>query len=482
MNLGILSDPVRDENNSAQNHRQRRALRYGRLILAAVLLTAIPVVGRAVPSFARQTGFQCIVCHTEFPILTSFGHQFKLSGYTLSAGQTDLPPIAIMVQPSFTHTARGQPGGAAPHFGDNNNWGLNQASVFYAGRLFGPYASKIMGSDAAAFANKFGVFFQTTYDGTAKTWAWDNAEIRFADATNISGQAVTYGMYLNNNPTMQDVWNSTPAWGFPFSGSGLAPAPAAATLIDGGLAQQVAGLGAYVMIANSLYLDAGAYRTLGSHFQKRVGVDPEGETQIAGLAPYWRIAWEKPAGTNGRWEIGTFGLAASSYPGRDSSEGRDHTVDVGLDAEYQNSAGRNDITALVSWIYENQTWNASQALESTTNRSDKLWNFKASVDYLYDKTYGAALQYFNLYGDRDPLLYADSSQTGSPASDGLIFQLNYLPLNKNGGPSFWPKSNVKFSLQYTLYNRFNGARKNYDGSGRNARDNNTTYLEAWIVF
>ena len=451
-----------------------------RLFLIAVFLMGA-TAARAVPSFARQTGLQCVVCHTEFPILTAFGHQFKLNGYTLSTDQSDIPPIAIMLQPAFTHTEKGKTGGAAPHFGDNNNLALNQVSIFYSGRLLGPYASRLLDADTAAFMNKFGVFFQTTYDGTAKTWAWDNAEFRFADSTTVAGHPVSYGLYLNNNPTMQDLWNSTPAWGFPFSGSGLAPAPAAATLIDGGLAQQVGGVGAYAMIANSLYLDVGGYRTLGTRFQKSVGVDPTGETQITGLAPYWRLAWERSIGANARWEVGTFGLAAGTYPGRDASEGRDRIVDLGLDSEYQNSFDRHDVTALVSWISEYQTWHASQALGATANASAKLWNFKASVDYLYDKTYGLAVQYFKTGGDHDPLLYGESL-TGSPESDGAVIQINYLPLNKKGGPSFWPKSNIKISLQYTLYNRFNGARTNYDGSGRNARDNNTTYLEAWIVF
>ena len=454
-------------------------LLLGRCLLALALL-ALPAVSHAVPSFARQTGLQCIVCHTEFPVLTAFGHQFKLNGYTLSTGQTDIPPLAIMLQPSFTQTAKGQPGGAAPQFGDNNNFALSQASIFYAGRLLGPYAAKFLGADAAAVVNKIGIFTQTTYDGIAKTWSWDNAEIRFADATRISGQPVSYGLYLNNNPTMQDLWNSTPAWGFPFSGSKLAPTPAASTLIDGGVSQQVAGLGGY-LIANSLYLDLGGYRTLGTHFQKSVGVDPEGETQITGLAPYWRLAWEKPAGANGRWELGTFGLAAGTYPGRDNSAGRDRIVDIGLDSEFQNSVGLHDVTALVSWIYERQSWDASQALGNTTNLSGRQWNFKTSVDYLYDKTYGFAAQYFVIDGGRDPLLYP-GSLTGSPASDGFVFQLNYLPLNKRGGPAFWSKSNLKLSLQYTVYNRFDGARTNYDGSGRNARDNNTLYLEAWIFF
>ena len=414
-------------------------------------------------------------------MLTAFGHQFKLNGYTLSTGQTDIPPVAIMVQPSFTHTAKAQPGGAAPQFGENNNLAVNQMSVFYAGRLFGPYAEAVLGKDAATVANKFGVFFQTTYDGAAKTWAWDNAELRYADSVKMGGHDVAYGVYLNNNPTMQDLWNATPAWGFPFSGSGLAPAPTAATLIDGGFAQQVAGLGAYAMISNTLYLDLGGYRTLGSRAQKSLGVDPAGEAQISGLAPYWRVAYEKTLNGNARWELGAFGLAAHTFPGRDASAGKDHYADIGLDSEYQNSFGRHDMTALLSWIHEHQSWQASEALGSTSNRSDTLRNFKASFVYLYDKTYGASAQYFTINGDTDPGLYADS-RTGSPNSNGWVFQLNWLPLNKGGGPAFWPRSNVKFSLQYTLYNRFDGAAKDYDGSGRNAKDNNTLYLEAWIVF
>jgi hypothetical protein len=118
---------------------------------------------------------------------------------------------------------------------------------------------------------------------------------------------------------------------------------------------------------------------------------------------------------------------------------------------------------------------------ATDNASDHLSNFKATISYLHDKTLGATVQYFLIDGSSDPTLYS-GSQTGSPTSDGFILQANYLPFNKGGGPAFWPKSNVKLSVQYTIYNRFDGARTNYDGAGANARDNNTLYLEAWIAF
>lgn len=103
------------------------------------------------------------------------------------------------------------------------------------------------------------------------------------------------------------------------------------------------------------------------------------------------------------------------------------------------------------------------------------------MNYLNDKTYGFSAGYFHTDGNRDTLRY-DESLTGSPKNDGMIFQLSYLPFNKRGGPAFLPDSNVKISLQYKMYNHFNGARSNYDGSGRNASDNNALYLETWIVF
>ena len=36
----------------------------------------------AVPSFARQTGFECVACHVSWPELTSVGRQFNLGAYT----------------------------------------------------------------------------------------------------------------------------------------------------------------------------------------------------------------------------------------------------------------------------------------------------------------------------------------------------------------------------------------------------------------
>jgi hypothetical protein len=48
--------------------------------------------------------------------------------------------------------------------------------------------------------------------------------------------------------------------------------------------------------------------------------------------------------------------------------------------------------------------------------------------------------------------------------------------------TYTPWLNARFSLQYTTYSKFNGAAGNYDGSGRDASDNNNAYLLAWLMF
>lgn len=456
-----------------------------RLSLAATAATAVAFAGpeaRAVPSFARQTGEGCTACHTAFPQLTPFGRAFKLNGYTLSNEATRLPPIAVMLQgaPGFTHTGRAQPSGDLPsRFEDNNNVSLNQISFFYAGRLLGPYAESLFGSRAAHVLNKVGMFTQGTWDGVGNRWAWDNTEVRAAHATTVADRNIVVGAYVNNNPTLQDLWNTTPAWSFPYSSSGLAPTPAAAPLLAGGLSQQVLGFGGYAMFDDLLYLEAGGYTTLPAGAQRTLGVDPTGETEVDDLAPYWRIALEKAWGDH-VLELGTFGLYARTFPQRNESAGHDRFTDVGADLQYQWLSAEHDVTILANWLSELQDLGASRLLGFAQNGSNNLWTASITASYLFAKTYGVDVQYFHMEGDTDPVLYG--SRTGSPDSNGWLFQLNYLPLNRSGGPEFWPQSNLKLSIQYIVYQRFDGSGWNFDGAGRSAADNNTLYVQAWIAF
>jgi hypothetical protein len=44
-----------------------------------------------------------------------------------------------------------------------------------------------------------------------------------------------------------------------------------------------------------------------------------------------------------------------------------------------------------------------------------------------------------------------------------------------------PFANARVGLQYTVYTKYDGASTNYDGTGRNASDNNTLYLFLWLA-
>jgi hypothetical protein len=41
---------------------------------------------------------------------------------------------------------------------------------------------------------------------------------------------------------------------------------------------------------------------------------------------------------------------------------------------------------------------------------------------------------------------------------------------------------MRVGVQYTAYGRFNGARTDFDGTGRNASDNNTLRVFTWVAF
>ena len=126
-------------------------------VFTALLFISVPSRRAfSIPLYARQTGQPCATCHTAFLELNPFGRRFKLGGYTLNGGDWTGPPFAVMLEaPTYTHTEAGQTGGAAPHFGTNNNFAFQQASLFTGGR----------------FTDNLGAFIQGTYDGVARRFA-----------------------------------------------------------------------------------------------------------------------------------------------------------------------------------------------------------------------------------------------------------------------------------------------------------------------
>ena len=441
------------------------ARRFGPLMFAVASLQGLVATSaHAVPSFAIQTGQPCQACHVGGfgPQLTPYGRNFKINGYTSRAGGFTLP-VSAMVVSSYNHTAKGQPGGAAPGYGENDNFGLDQASLFIAGG-----------------AGHFGAFIQATYDGVAKAFSWDNLDIRATTKASIKGMDAVFGMSFNNSPTTQDVFNTLPAWGSPYTASGLAPSPGASPMI-GNLAQTTLGITGYAWLDNQFYLEVGGYQSPSAGFLIHAGADPTAPGSIQGTAPYARIAWQKTLGAN-NLEIGGFFLDADLNPGLDRTTGAtDHYQDLGLDASYQVFAGNGDVMTLNGrYTHEHQDLKASQALEGAANTSQSLEDLRVDASYFWRNKIGLTLGAFDTWGSNDPLLYGANRIT-RPDSSGFMVQLDGTPFGAGNSP-LGPRFNIRVGVQYTGYVRFDGAGQNYDGTGRSASDNNTFRVFTWIAY
>jgi hypothetical protein len=465
---------------------------------------------QALPSFARQTGQPCGTCHTDFPALTPYGRRFKLLGYTTGGGQfrttpfplfppasdsrsqdekmrayakaidsgagsSDnnkdyVPPISMMAFGGFSHTQAPQPN--PPPYSANNNFEFNQFSGFWGG----------------AITDHIGAFAQVTYDGVGRSWSWDNTDIRYADTTSIGGVEVIYGITANNNPTVQDVWNTVPAWSFPYVSSALAPTPGAGTLIEGVFAQHVAGVGAYTFINDMLYLELTGYQTLKASVQNDLGASPfngGSPGQFSSVAPYWRAAFEPKWGPHSLM-VGTFGMYAAVQPFADPTGATttatipqsDKFTDVGFDAQYQFQGPNYWFTLRGSYIHENQRLDATfGALQppgaaNPTNFLDSM-HLQASLAWGADNRFVLTGQYFSISGSSDAVLYQGLASGLSPNSSGFIGELAYIPFGVSQAPG-WPWANARIGLQYTYYNKF-------DGTTVGAHDNNTLYLHAWFA-
>ncbi|MBI5040239.1 MAG: cytochrome C [Gammaproteobacteria bacterium] len=432
------------------------------------LTMALPA--EAVPSFARQTGEACSACHVGSfgPQLTPYGQKFKLAGYTYSNGQGGKIPLSGMLVESYTHTSKDQSADAGKGFDNNDNLSLQELSLFLAGGL----------------NDHIGGFAQVTHAEPDRKTALDNVDLRFATPMHLAGKDSLLGITLNNNPTVQDAFNSVPAWRFPYMASELVPGSAASPLLDGGLAQQVAGITAYTVFDNKLYVELGGYRSLSSSFLDNINVADEAG-RIDGVAPYWRLAYM--ADVNGHaFNVGLLGMNTHLQPGRLSGP-TDKYADVGVDASYQLlGTGEHELNVYGSYLHERRDLDASFAAGDASQTKGSVNRLDMNAAYYFARTYGLTLGLFDITGKSDQSLYntgeADvGSINGSPDTRGYVLQADWTPWGKADSP-YAPSANLRLGLQYTGYDKFNGTDSNYDGFGRSASDNDTLYGFAWLSF
>jgi hypothetical protein len=437
--------------------------RLGLSVFSLAFLLAVHPRASAVPSFARQTGLSCNMCHSNPPELNAFGRKFKLNGYSMVDLKPDATidgnnlkinryfPFSAMLILSDAASNKGQPGT------QNGSVQFPQAlSLFLSGEI----------------APHFGGFLQATYSHQDDHFGLDNTDLRYTQIRHLGSKEFLYGVTLNNSPTTEDIWNSTPSWGYPWVSSSNTPTPTASTVIAGGLAQDVAGLGVYTMFNDHLYLGTTAYRS--EHAGGNQPVDGSGfQYNVQGVAPYWRAAWQQDFGKS-YLMVGTYGIVVSSTP-NGVTGARDHYTDPAVDMQFEQPIGPNLLTAHATYIHETSDLAATFAAEGADFAKHHLNTVRGDVNFhIHDRLRltGAG---FSTTGTKDATLFAaapiSGSANGSPDSTGYIAQAG-----------FWATQNIELSLQYTGYGKFNGASTNYDGAGRNASDNNTTYVSLWFTY
>lgn len=414
------------------------------LLKAAALVTALCATqAHALPSFARQTGMDCVGCHIGGfgPQLTPAGIRFKLGGYTDSDGQSGKSlPLSAMVVASATHTQADQE--PTDHLKANNNVKMDEASIFYAGRI----------------TEHMGAFVQATYDGVEKKVGLDQTDVRYARSIDVGGKDTVLGVSVNNNPGVQDPFNTMPVWGFPYvsSKAGFGTGENA-TLINGGLEGRVVGASAYAFFDNSLYGELGSYRSMSPTAQTRLGLGAD-QQQLGGNA-YWRLGWLKDLKSQA-FHLGMFGWNANLLPDRTVGGPENKYRDLGVDGSYQFLGTREHVATLNgSFVNERKTDGGSGDLA-------RLRESRLNASYYYQQTWGGSMGLFSTHGT-DPAL----------TTTGHLFQVDWTPWGKENAsaPAPFSAANLRLGAQYWVYDKFGG-------DSASAKDHNTLYLFAWTSF
>ena len=456
---------------------------------------------QAIPLFARQVQQNCVSCHVggQYPELTPYGRYFKLTGYTQGTSQWRLDgesiPLAMSLQAGMNkmqnnknawdnltdpNTNQPIPLGS-PIDARNGKFAPDQTSLYTGGRL----------------ADNVGAFAQYSFawdqgDSKHGTFGADNFDLRYADHIVNSKMDLIYGLSLNNNPGVTDVFNSNPAWAYPFqySASGSATAPPNQTNLESGFGGGTTrGINVYFYLKKSYYGELGLYsKNPGWSKILTFSGSSNGTADLRGQNPYIRLAYTTEWGPS-NFMVGALGMRSQIGDGMNDGQQTTFT-DKGLDAQYQYLTDPHVVSAQVRYLNEKIS-DPSGLLY--TNPNNTMNSFYAKAMYVYRAKYGAGLAYWSEHGSPDSMAYnSDPSQiAGGYNSSGALISANANMVSASNSPNtsvwipgiFWqPLQNVRITLYKTFFTQFLGARNNYDGNGRNASANNSTYLYLWTAY
>jgi hypothetical protein len=229
-----------------------------------------------------------------------------------------------------------------------------------------------------------------------------------------------------------------------------------AALVDGQLAQAVAGATVYAFLDQTAYAEVGLYRSAPSGVPRPFDENTPG--LIDDAAPYWRVALQRDLGSH-LFEVGAYGLHAAVRPGLAAAPpggpgASDKYTDVALDAQWQYQAA---LTAAIraTWIHE---WRDLDA--SAPGERPRLYTLRASGD-VYRGWIGLGAGVFRTGSTTSTSSFGAS---GSADTTGGMAEVILRP---------W--DNATFRAQYTHYTKL-------DGASSGASDADAFALVAWIAF
>ncbi len=456
-------------------------------LLIAVAVTAVLFWIRpadALPSFAAQTGAPCSACHVGGlgPQLTPFGIAFKASGYTFSGGTGPWShiPFDLTVTPSYQSVATDLPSPPSGYSTTNNFFNsIGTGSAFWI-------------AAGHSFNGQFGIggFEQlglSLTPGGPLILSEATSDLKITKPLTLGTHSLLVGLDLNNTPTAGDPYNTLyNGFEFPFLTGPVGIFPAANPVISI-LGTTVYGLSLYAFYDNSIYVEAGFYQSWSQGVLNTMNIAPAALGTVAGSAPYFRIADQRTWGNNFLEIGGVFmDIPVNQVPGALTAAAQNEYVDWGLDATYERSFGPNLFTLTGNILFETQNLPASFAAGLSSNSTNYLTHFRLAAAYYWNSTYGFTLTYSSVTGSSDTTIYGPASLTGSangsPNSQAIVAQVDWTPFGHDTTHPGYPWLNVRIGLQYTWYLQFNGGTTNYDGSGRNASDNNSLLLFTWWAF
>src|SRR5947209_10160091 len=435
----------------SQHHKAiGRLLRSAALI---VLTASFLPTANAMPSFARQTGQKCAACHVggNWPQLTPWGRFFKLSGYT--AGN------AFIDKEGFNYVPLGLLGQVGLTISPKPNDAQGQPVVDHNGA---PQAYDFTGEFGTKLTDHAGIFYQYGVGNTFPGWKGGSGpiDIRATHFFQIGGKELLLGVDSNNDPSLQDVWNSIPSWSYPFYGSPQAPGAPAGPMMTS-LAQQSGSIGAYALFDRQFYAELSMYH-VGNGFFRWMNARSSyasGAQYLKGFKPYWRAYWTTER-RSAVWMVGTFGMLSEIYPDSGSPRGAtDSFADTGFDSQYQHLGETRKLTVRASYVYEQQSWNGSFPQGGVSNPKGNLKTVNLSSSLALRDAWTFTGGYFFSNGSNNAALYGISDANGNPLTakpntSGYEFEVDRTLTQ-----------NVIAMVQYAGFTKFNGLTSNIDGLG-----------------